>query len=189
MPATSLAARLADEPDVRLRELVAEVGDEVADCTEETRRRRDDHRERAHQLRDRVRVQGPGAAVGDEREVARVVAALHRDEAERTRHVLVDDREDPLRRLLDASRAPSRRRPSALRRARRRRRASSRRRAGSGADGRARRSRRSRSAPRRPFRTRRGPARRRPIAGRREAPSSAAARARSSRRPRRPCAR
>ena len=42
---------------------------------------------------------GPGAAVGDERELARVVAALDGDEAQRARHVLVDDREDALGRL------------------------------------------------------------------------------------------
>ena len=60
MPATSSPLAVADEPDVRLRELVAEVGDEVADRAEQARRRRDDHRERAHQLRDaRSRAAGP----------------------------------------------------------------------------------------------------------------------------------
>ncbi len=43
---------------------------------------------------------GPGAAVGDEREVARVVATLDGDDAERAGHVLVDDREDALGRRL-----------------------------------------------------------------------------------------
>ena len=85
-------------------------------------RRRHDHRERAHQLRDGVRVERAGAAVGDEREVARVVAALHRDEPQRAGHVLVDDREDPLGRLLDGARGRSRRRSSARPRAPRRRR-------------------------------------------------------------------
>ena len=85
-----------------LGELVAEVGHEVADRAEQTGRRRHDHREGAHQLRHRVGVQRPGAAVGDEREVARVVTALHRDEPQRAGHVLVDDGDDPLGRLLDA---------------------------------------------------------------------------------------
>ncbi len=98
-----LAGRRRDEPDVGLGELVAEVGDEVADRAQQARRRRDDHRERAHQLRDRVGVQRPRAAERDEREVARVVAALHRDEPERAGHVLVDDREDAVGRLLDES--------------------------------------------------------------------------------------
>ena len=64
-------------------------------------RRRDDHRVAAHQLRDRVGVQRARAAEGDEREVARIVAALHRDEAQRAGHVLVDDREDAVGGLLE----------------------------------------------------------------------------------------
>ena len=96
---------LGEDADVGLRELVAEVGDEVADRAEQAGRRRDDHRERAHDLRHRVRVQRPGAAVGDERELARVVAALDGDEPQRTGHVLVDDREDPLGGLLDRGEA------------------------------------------------------------------------------------
>ena len=92
-------------------------------------RRRDDDRERAHQLGDRVGVQRPGAAEGDERELARVVAALDADHAQRARHVLVDDPQDAVGGLPRAT-APSRRRPSAPRRARPRRRATSRRRSG-----------------------------------------------------------
>ena len=68
---------------------------------EQAGRGRHEHRERAHDLRDRVRVERAGAAVGDEREVARVVAALDGDEPQRAGHVLVDDREDPLGGLLD----------------------------------------------------------------------------------------
>ena len=37
---------------------------------------------------------GPGPAEGDQREVARIEALLHRDQAERTEHVLVDDVDD-----------------------------------------------------------------------------------------------
>ena len=65
-------------------------------------RRRHDHRERAHQLRDRVGVQRPGAAEGHQRELARVVAALHGDHAQRAGHVLVDDPQDAVGGLLEA---------------------------------------------------------------------------------------
>ena len=42
----------------------------------------------------------PRPAEGDEREVARVVAALDGDEPQRARHVLVDDVEDALGRAV-----------------------------------------------------------------------------------------
>ena len=50
-------------------------------------------------LGELARVQRPGAAERDEREVARVVAALDRDDAKRTQHLGVDDRDD--RRRVD----------------------------------------------------------------------------------------
>ena len=100
-PGHLLRLGLGEQADVRLGELVAEVGDEIADGAEQARRRRHEDGERPHQLGDGVRVERPGAAVGDEREVARVVAALDGDEAQRARHVLVHDREDSLRGLLD----------------------------------------------------------------------------------------
>ena len=43
-----------------------------------------------------------GAAEGDQREVARIVAALDRQQPDAAGHALVDDGEDRLRRLLDA---------------------------------------------------------------------------------------
>ena len=175
--------RVGEHTDVRAGELVAEVGDEVADRAEKTRRGRDEHREGAHDLRDRVRVKRAGAPVGDEREVAWIVAALDGDEPQRTGHVLVDDREDALGGRLDRGEAHG---------------------VGDRLHGRAgrldvelhlaaeqarrqvaerRRSRRSPSAARRPCRRRQDPGRPRPTAGRHEAPSSAPARGRSSRRP------
>ena len=63
-----------------LKELVSEVRDEIPDGTEQARRGRYEHREGAHDLRHGVRVQRPRAAVGDEGELPRVVAALHRHE-------------------------------------------------------------------------------------------------------------
>ena len=101
MPRDLVRLGLREQADVRLGELVAEVGDEVADRAEQAGRRRHDHRERAHQLRDARSRAAARAAVGDEREVARVVTALDGDEPQRARHVLVDDREDALGRLLD----------------------------------------------------------------------------------------
>jgi hypothetical protein len=49
-------------------------------------RRHDDARD-AGLARERSRVDGPGTAVGDQGEFAQVVAALHRDEPERSLHV------------------------------------------------------------------------------------------------------
>ena len=90
-----------DRADERARELAAEVGHEVARRAQQAGRRRHDHREGAHHLRHRVRVQRAGAAEGDECEVARVEAALDRDETQRARHVLVDDVEDSLGSLVE----------------------------------------------------------------------------------------
>ena len=156
---------------------------------EQPGRGRHDHRERAHELGDGVRVERARAAVGDEREVARVVAALDGDEPQRARHVLVHDREDALGRLLDGA-EPHR--------------------VGDRLHGRAGRvdverhlaaEQLRREVPEHDVRVgdRRqlaapavggGPGRgARPTRGRREAPSSAAGRGRSSRRPRRPCGR
>ena len=165
MSATSSRVGVTEHPDVRLGELVAEVRHEVSDRAEQPGRRRHEHGKGTHELGHSVCVQRPGTAVGDEREVARIVAALHRDEPQGTRHVLVHDRKDALGGLLD--RVEAHRigdlldggvgRGDVQR--------SSRRRAGSAGGGRARRSRRSRSAPRHPCRRRRGRARRRPTAG------------------------
>ena len=135
-------------------------------------RRRDDHRERAHQLGHGVGVQRAGAAERDERELARVVAALDADHAQRAGHVLVDDPQDAVGGLLEAE---AHRVGDRLHgRARRvdverhlaadqpRRQVAERRRW-----------RRSPSAPRRPGRRRPGRARRPPTAGRRAARRSA----------------
>ena len=101
MPGDLVRRRLAHQADERAGELVAEVRDEVADRAQQAGRGRHDHGVAAHQLRDRVRVQRPRAAEGDEREVARIVAALHRHQAQGAGHVLVDDREDAVRGLLE----------------------------------------------------------------------------------------
>ena len=162
---TSSALASRGEPDERPRELVAEVGHEVAERAQQARRGRHDDGEGAHQLGDRVGVQRPGAAEGDERELARVVAALDGDHAQRAGHVLVDDRQDALRRLRRRDRPDRVGDRGDGGAARPRRRAPSRRRSGAAAGGRRRRWRPSPSAPRRRGRRRPGRARRPPTRG------------------------
>ena len=96
----------------------ADVGDDavaalLADCEPE---RGEDAGELGHEhlrgaelLGERAGVQGSGAAEGDEREVARVVAALDRDEAQGAQQLGVDHLDDRLG--LDPARAPARPRP------------------------------------------------------------------------------
>ena len=68
--------------------------------------------------RERARVQRARAAVGDERELAQVVAALHRDQAQRAQHARVGDLHDAVRGLERArGRAAGRWARRALRRA------------------------------------------------------------------------
>ena len=64
--------------------------------------RRHEHLGDVERVGDLGRVQRAGAAEGDERELARVVALLDRARADRARHVRVRDREDPLGRLAQA---------------------------------------------------------------------------------------
>ena len=52
-------------------------------------------------MRERVGMQRTGAAEGDQREVARIVALLDRHEPQRAEHVLVDDVDDALGRVFD----------------------------------------------------------------------------------------
>ena len=61
---------------------------------EHARRRGHEHRADPELLGERARVQRPGAAERDEREVARIVAALDRDDAQRAQHLRVDDLDD-----------------------------------------------------------------------------------------------
>ena len=96
---------VVEHADVRAGELVAEVGHDVAECAEQARRRGHDHRERAHDPRDGVRVHRPRPAIGNERKLARVVASLDGDDAQRTGHVLVDDGEDALGSVFDRRQA------------------------------------------------------------------------------------
>ncbi len=84
------------------RELGLEVGDEQPERGEHAGTRRHDDGAHAEQAGERGAVQRTGTAEGEQREVARVVAALDRDDADGADHVVVDDGEDAARRLLQA---------------------------------------------------------------------------------------
>ena len=79
--------------------LMPEVGDEHAQRRQDTRVGWDDGPRDAQLGGQAVGVQRPGAAERDEREVARVVPALHGDEPDRLGHQRLGDADDALRRL------------------------------------------------------------------------------------------
>ena len=76
------------------------IGEQGAERRERARIERDQHLADLEAARELARVQWAGAAVGDEREPARVVPAVGRHEAERLRHVRVRDIDDALRDAL-----------------------------------------------------------------------------------------
>ena len=168
-------------------ELVLEIGREQPGRGEDARVRRHEHARDLELERDVAREQRPRAAGGDERELARVVAAPHRVELDRLGHPVLLDLQGAERRLLD--RHPELVRRSCSSPARQGRgRAASRRRAARGrsAGGRARAARPSRSAACRRARSRPAPGRRRRT-GARRGTRRPGRRRRSSRRRRRSC--
>src|SRR5918998_499710 len=94
--------RLFGGAQIRLGELVLDVRREEAEGAHDPGRRGHYHRARADEPAERAGVHRAGPAEGNEPEPARVVAPLHADHAERGVHVLVDDLEYRLRRLLHA---------------------------------------------------------------------------------------
>ena len=68
--------------------------EQQAERAEEPGERRHEDGRAAELLREPGGVDGPGAAVGDQRELARVAALLRRDRAQRARHPRVRDRVD-----------------------------------------------------------------------------------------------
>ena len=84
-----------------------EIGREEARGREDAGAARDEESRHLGVAREGVRVHGPGAAEPDEDEVARVVAALHRDEVERVHHGRIRDLDDAVRGL--GEREPERR--------------------------------------------------------------------------------
>ncbi len=168
-------------------ELVLEVGREQPGRGEDARVRRHEHARDLELERDVAGEQRAGAAGGDERELARVVAAAHRVELDRLRHPVLLHLQRAERGLLDrhaeiaGDRAHGRLGEVAVELHRRRP-------AGRGrsAGGRARAARRSRSAACRRARSRPGRGRHRPTAARRGR-RRPGRRTRSSRRRHRSC--
>ena len=97
------AGQRDDERAHRVAPLVAEREPERR---EDARRLGDEHRPDLELLRQRAGVQRAGAAERDEREVARVEAALDRDDPQRREHLGVDDRDHVLRRRADRRERP-----------------------------------------------------------------------------------
>ena len=91
-------------------ELGLEVGGQQAVGAEHAGRGRDQHAGDAEQGGERAAVQRAGAAERHQREVARIVAALDRDDAHGADHVVVEDRQHAARRLR-RGRASRARRP------------------------------------------------------------------------------
>jgi hypothetical protein len=90
---------LVEPPQHRHGDVVHEVGRQQPGRREDPRARRDEHRREPGVSRDRVRVQRARAAERDEQEFARIVATVHRDQAERVHHRRVRDLDDAVRRL------------------------------------------------------------------------------------------
>ena len=83
-------------PQEHLRQVVADVDHQAAERRPGAGARRDEHGRHAQLLRERGAVQRAGAAERDERELARVVAALERDDPHGVGHVRVGDGDDRL---------------------------------------------------------------------------------------------
>ena len=84
------------------RQVVAQIGDDAAHGAQHARAGRHQHRADANLADQRRAMQRTGPAENHQREVARIVAALDRQQACAAGHILVDDGQDRFRRLLDA---------------------------------------------------------------------------------------
>ena len=73
--------------------------EEEADGAEEARHRRHEHRRDAEVVGEPAGVDRPRAAVGDDREVARIAALLRRDRPQRPGHARIRDAVDAVGRL------------------------------------------------------------------------------------------
>ena len=126
--------RIAQRRHGRAHEGLAQVGDDQPLRAQDARRGRHQRAADAEALRDVGRVQRPGAAERQQREVARIVAALDRHRADRPHHVGDHDAENAVRGALDREAEPLGERRDRLARAGRRR-AACRRRSGRAARG------------------------------------------------------
>ena len=104
MRATSPMSSAVERRVERVDEILAQVGDEAAERIGEARPRRHQHLRQAELAGERDGMQRPGAAEGEQREVARVVAARQRHHADRAGHVRVGEPGSRPRRRLPASR-------------------------------------------------------------------------------------
>ena len=86
--------------DIGLHELVLEIGLEKTERRQDAGIGGDEHGIAAEQRGERVGMERPGAAEGENAEVARIEAALHGDDAERAEHHLVGDVDDALGRFF-----------------------------------------------------------------------------------------
>ena len=78
-PAGLHRVEVVPEARVAARQIVTQVGEQHAERAQDGGEARHDHRRDPELLRDRPRVHRPGPAGDDERQLARVVAALERD--------------------------------------------------------------------------------------------------------------
>ena len=85
----SASSRLDDRPVDGVDEIVPHVGDHAAQRVGDARQGRHQHARQAEFARQRRGMQRTGAAEGEQGEVARIVAARHRDHADRARHLHV----------------------------------------------------------------------------------------------------
>ncbi len=90
-------AYLCEWPYLRPHVVAPLVARDEAERREDAGRLRHEHLATAELLRERARMQGAGAAERDDREVPRVVAALDRDDAQRPKHLGVDDADHRVR--------------------------------------------------------------------------------------------
>ena len=91
--------RVRQRPQVHRRQVVAHVDEQAAERRRDARVGRDDHGRDRQLLGERGAVQRAGAAERDQREVARVIAAADRDQADGVGHVGVGDLDHRARRV------------------------------------------------------------------------------------------
>jgi hypothetical protein len=87
--------------EARAHVVAAQVGDEGAEGREVPRRQRHDHPRHLQLVGEQRRMHRAGAAVGDQREVARVVAARDRDLLDRAHHARHRDPDNTVRDRVD----------------------------------------------------------------------------------------
>src|SRR6266536_492566 len=98
----TLEVERARRLQARPRKLRLEVRDEQAESRKHARRRGYQDRADAQQPRERSGMEGTGTAECEQREVAWIIAALHGDHPDGAYHVIIGNRQNAPRRILDA---------------------------------------------------------------------------------------